>query len=336
MAKITRRDFVKMATAALASLFLNSCVPPKLVEYLASATNQSSTATQAATSTYSPTPASTPTSTSTPTQTATPAPSELDRLVSLQGPAFKIPSIEYHGLYFKMSDSIQMTPEWFEDQMRWLSDNGFHSVTGPELNGYLAGSIQLPAKSVILTFDLGAVSAKEFDEAIAPTMKNYGQHGFVYLVTCEFTNAIDKGWAADCWKRYARWADSGIATYGSHGVNHLFMDQIPYEKALLELSESKSALEENLGREVDSMAWPYEAFSVKGASLLSETGYKSGFGGWSRSITDLQVWPNDPLWWNLPRLMPYSQPGSYPFLTSRTPGITFPELITRNITPPKN
>ena len=93
-----------------------------------------------ATATLTPSP--TPTATSTATLTPTPI------------PAARIPIIEYHDPDFKMNDQVQMTQAWFGEQMAWLSQNGYTTLSAEDLAAYLDGMRNFPQKSVVLSFDL--------------------------------------------------------------------------------------------------------------------------------------------------------------------------------------
>ncbi|HSQ39049.1 MAG TPA: hypothetical protein VLM78_02720 [Anaerolineales bacterium] len=121
--------------------------------------------------TLTPTPLPTFTPTITPTVTPNPDPAtwtkeevlanhEKERLTYLeeQGPAQSIPALEYHGDNYRQEYGgavVELNPEGFEAQMAWFRENHVHAVTGEELRQWLSGNLELPARSVILTFDLG-------------------------------------------------------------------------------------------------------------------------------------------------------------------------------------
>ncbi len=79
-----------------------------------------------------------------------------------------IPVFAFHSL----------EPIFFESQMRYLSDNGYRSLTACELTACLDGSTDLPEKSVVLTFDdgWGSLWATAY-----PLMEKYGQHGIAFI-----------------------------------------------------------------------------------------------------------------------------------------------------------
>ncbi len=300
---------------------------------LNSQTPRAPTAFQALTNT----PTLPPTETPTPTNTPEPTRSPLEQAIESQGAAQRIPAIEYHGLLFYMEGVGQMTPEWFEEQMRWLSEQNFHAVTRDELNGYLYANTLLPAKSILLTFDWGQSISNQVDIQLAPLLQKYGMHGLGFIQAEDRFSNTELCPQNACWNHYRNWVKSGFIDFGSHTINHYYLSQQPYNVVISELADSKKRIEDNLGVSVDSLAWPFEDIPNNWADVLTKTGYKSAFGGWSRSLSECQVHPHDPLWGNLPRLLPYSWPGDYPMLTSlRSSGLTFPQMVMANITPPKS
>ena len=90
-----------------------------------------------------------------------------------------------------------MTPQWFDDEMKYLADNGYHAVTADELVGYVEGTSQLPAKSVVLTFDLGTPQSGDFDKIIVPTLEKYGLHGVFFVTTDSVKDECGGG--SYCW-----------------------------------------------------------------------------------------------------------------------------------------
>ncbi len=322
---ISRRDFLKISTSLVTLAGLEACSKPFR-------TTQQPTAFQRA-FTYTPTTTTEPT----PTETPTPQPtlSPLDQAVLEQGAAQRIPAIEYHGQHSDFPGVGQMRPEWFDDQLRWLAENDFHALSRDDLNGYLFSDLQLPAKSVLLTFDIGSNAARQFDEEMMPRIRDYGLHALAYILADHYMDDSIVCLENACWDHYAHWANSGWVDYGSHSVTHSYMASMPYANALEELLHSKDYIEQRLSVKVDSIAWPFEDVPSTWAAMLQDAGYQSGFGGYARPILECVVYPHDPLWGNLPRLLPYSFPGDYPKLTARTVGITFAELIMRSITPPK-
>ena len=250
-------------------------------------------------------------------------------------PFQRIPALEYHGVNYSDIYNNLMTPEWFQEQMRWLGENGYYGLNVNELRAFARESAPMPEKSVVLTFDLGRATSNLTD-IIAPTLQQYGLHGIVYVQTDTSDNpfTIDSDEQREWWGRYRSWFDAGVISYGSHSVTHRSFYMLSRESALWELTESKRYIEGGIGVPIDSFAYPYEAvprhFDI--VAVLGEAGYATAFSGPTRGYQDLQVWPNDPAWFKLPRLLPYYA-DEYRIIENRYPGVTFAQLIQENTVP---
>ncbi len=79
---------------------------------------------------------------------------------SKQGYAEQVPVLMYHYVvpkaFNKEPDNNSMINlESFEAGMKYLHDNGYYTATLSELEDYLHGYIQLPERTVVITFDDG-------------------------------------------------------------------------------------------------------------------------------------------------------------------------------------
>ena len=61
----------------------------------------------------------------------------------------------YHRIASVPGDRNALPEEKFEEQMRYLEENGFHSITVDELQAHFLHGKRLPKKPVVLTFDDG-------------------------------------------------------------------------------------------------------------------------------------------------------------------------------------
>lgn len=82
------------------------------------------------------------------------------------------------GKYKDVSTTI--TSEQFSEEMDYLNNQGFETVSMADLQKYVNGQINLPAKSTVLTFDDGLVSVRE---NAYPVLKQYGMNATEYVIT---------------------------------------------------------------------------------------------------------------------------------------------------------
>ncbi len=282
----------------------------------------SSTATLTLPPTATFTPQPTASATITPTATLTPTPTLT--------PAARIPIIEYHDPDFKLNDQVQMTTAWFEEQIRWLYENGFHTLSGDDLAAFLDGTTAFPQKSVVLTFDVGTAKKPTYTDIVLPILRKY-KFDAVFFILANDTVVTDdcKKPKHFCWNDFKQWADEGLVTIASHGLYHPDFTKLTPNEIKYELETAKKVLIEKTGRVPVAFAFPFDNASEIASTLTRAAGYQFAVAGNTRK--ELAAAPNDPDRFKLPRVYPYSNPLVYPNLTGFNH--PFAEVIT-NLTRP--
>ncbi|MFQ5613830.1 MAG: polysaccharide deacetylase family protein, partial [Anaerolineae bacterium] len=195
----------------------------------------SPSATPTATATPSPTPSPTPTPTSTPL----PTPNATDRLV-------RVPILMYHYLSSPPADAdiyrldLSVTPENFEQQLVYLKEAGYQSITLEALLRHLALGEPLPAKPVILTFDDGY---RDNYENAFPLLQKYGFTGSFFLVTRPIDDG-DPNYLT--WDMVVEMSRAGME-FGAHTYRHADLTNDDIDYLLYEIVGSKVAIEERVG-----------------------------------------------------------------------------------------
>lgn len=299
-----RRDFLKVGALFTLSAVVSSCAP-SLVGFDPTATN---TPTEIPPS---------PTGTSTPTETATTEPkSELEMLKEKYGTAKGVPVFEFHGDSYRMYDGLyEMNPESFKSQMEWLRDNEFHSVTCPELVGFLNGTTELPSRSVILSTDSGNGSLHSMPRVLE-VLQETGMHMQSYIWTMGMTD--------EAWKMFDGAVKTGLVTIGTHTMSHGDLATFSLKQGLNDLLGSRKLIEGNLGISVYGISWPLESVP-EWSPKLKDYGFEYGLAGWSREAAKLVVYKEDKERFNLPRIFPPNPNGK----SGRPQGLTLPEIMTK-------
>jgi peptidoglycan/xylan/chitin deacetylase (PgdA/CDA1 family) len=331
--QLSRQDFLKFLGYAGLSLgiesLLSACSPQGS---LLTATRTAS-ATLSATDTKAPTATTEPTATTAPTATATLSPKEAAAaarearrlsLIEKYGPATRALPLEFHGDYYYMLDGMyNMDPETFTWMMEWFQENDVWSVNGTELAGFLDGTIQLPARCVVLTTDSGYTSLESLARMI-PVLQRTEMH-FISLIWTSWMTAEETIACIDdiCWEKFREALASGVFTFGAHSESHSDFSKIDAAPGLADILESKSKIKKNLGIEVEFFSWPHEACPAW-ADQLSDHGFIAAFGGRPRALDLCSVFAEDELRWCLPRLLP---PNRGSRQSSRPEGMTIEEMM---------
>jgi peptidoglycan/xylan/chitin deacetylase (PgdA/CDA1 family) len=176
----------------------------------------------------------------------------------------RFPILTYHSID-KSGSVISTAPETFRWQMKFLSENGYKVVSLNELINLLNAEKTPFMKTVALTFDDGFHNF--FTEAF-PILEEFGFRATVFLVT-DFCGK-NNDWAGNpidfppskllSWEEIKELHDYGIE-FGNHTRTHPDLTKIPDTQAESEVVESKAKIENMLGSQVTTFAYPFGKFN---------------------------------------------------------------------------
>jgi len=249
------------------------------------------------------------------------------------GAAKRILALEYHGDDYSMyGGAYSLTPKHFEEQMRYLMNNDYHFVTGPELAGFVEGWLDLPARSIILTTDSGNASYKSLPRITALFKKLEAEYGFTpHMLPLIWTKDMAEGESQlcdgdACWNLFRDVLKSGYFTLGSHSESHDDFSTFSMEEGIADLTQSKAEIKAALGINVYFISWPFEV-CFRYVPELREAGFRFAYGGTSRGLGTAHTYKNDPIPMCLPRLLPPNPNG----LSGRPNGWTLEEMLNYTI-----
>lgn len=183
----------------------------------------------------------------------------------------KIPILMYHYFHEDNSQdsalkvSLTTTPESFEAQMKWLSDNGYKSLTLSQYFNAIAQKEALPPKAVLITVDDGY---RDFFENGAPILYKYNQTATIFVIV----NSVGSANYLD-WDQIRLLQDQGIEI-GSHSLSHPTLINQGGIDLKKELEESKEKIESEIGTKVNFFCYPGGVFDNRVAGAVQEAGYK--------------------------------------------------------------
>ena len=159
-----------------------------------------------------------------------------------------LPILAYHKIGTQKELGIPwITPSLFEKQIAFLHSEKYQAISPNDLTEAIFGTKPLPKKPVMITFDDGYDS---FYTHAFPILKRYGFTATIFMLT----GYVGKWnfWDARLgWKRFKHLSKEQIIdlsmegfTFGSHGLNHLFLTIQPHKTIQTELQTSKSILED--------------------------------------------------------------------------------------------
>ena len=157
----------------------------------------------------------------------------------------------------------------FDEQMAYLKDNGYITITPEELYEGITGNLVLPERPVIITFDDGYVD--NYTNAL-PVLKKYAMRATIFIVP-GFTNNNPNYLT---WDQLKEMEKNGFSVQ-SHTLNHRALEELPDDEIRAELLNSKLLLEKNLGHSVDFLAYPTGTYNLHIAGIAKDVGYKAAY-----------------------------------------------------------
>ncbi|WP_291643702.1 polysaccharide deacetylase family protein [Clostridium sp.] len=187
-----------------------------------------------------------------------------------------IPVLMYHSIGYKKGNTLMLPKENFREQMKYLKDNGYVTLTLDETYVFFENNKPVPEKSVVLTFDDGYVD--NYVDAL-PILKKFGFKATIFVITGE----VDKSKSYMNVEQLKEMEASGMDIQ-SHTVHHDHLAKLSYQKQLETLKESKDFLEKALNKKIKYFAYPYGEYSKESLKAVKEAGYTMAFttaGRWS-------------------------------------------------------
>ena len=213
----------------------------------------------------------------------------------------KIPVLMYHHLEKNLNNNVVISPENFENQIKYLKYAGYNTITTQQLYDYLNGSIQLPQKPILITFDDGYLSNYEM---AYPILKKYNMHAEIFVIASRIlekdveishSNEIPKmSWdqlremkdyisvQSHSWDSHYKFKSSNgnkiAAIYGSVYINGKMENQKEYEERVKnDFIRSRKLIKEKLGYEPIAISYPFGITSNDAMNIAKAAGFKLGF-----------------------------------------------------------
>jgi len=201
----------------------------------------------------------------------------LSWLPSVQG-GERIPILLYHRFGPVAADSMTVTNDAFESQMKYLKENGFTVIRLRQLvDDYLSKKQSPPPRSLVITLDDGH---KSVYTDFLPILKRYRFPATLFLYPSALSNAS----YALTWNQLREMKETGLLDLQAHTFWHpnfknerKRLKPAEYENFVeMQLKKSKEKLEKELNVKVDMLAWPFGIYDEELVNKAIEAGYVAG------------------------------------------------------------
>lgn len=218
-------------------------------------------------------------------------------------PEVQLPILMYHKIAEdSAADEYTITQKQFADDLLWLKENGFTTVTTHQLISYAESGEALPEKPVLLTFDDGYYNnylyavpllAQNNMTAVFSVIGKEVEDVSGQLNRNPLGQSMNSGEVAELAK--SNYAEIGSHTYDLHhidtrkGADRITGEsQDDYENTLLaDLQKNNDYIESVTGSRPLLFAWPYGAYPLDRSAdkVLKEAGYKISVTSYQRMNT---------------------------------------------------
>ena len=199
-----------------------------------------------------------------------------------------LPIIMYHGLLKeeKRQGQFIISPNLFEQDLRYLQENGYTTVVIADLIAYVQDGKPLPEKPVMLTFDDGYYNNYLY---AFPLLKQYNCK-MVLSPIGRYTDEYTQNKDAHCsWDAVREMMASGLVEFQNHSYNLHSIDSgrkgakkkaveslVDYRTLLVEdVMKMQTRMREETGYTPTAFVYPFGAVSSESLPILKELGFQA-------------------------------------------------------------
>ena len=207
---------------------------------------------------------------------------------SEEKPVF-LPAIMYHSVFTDTPEEYAVTPVQLENDLKWLYDNDYNSVTAQQLCDYVYNGGTLPENPVLITLDDGYYNNLS---VLLPLLEKYDMHAIVSVVGI-YTDVNAPADPHVPEYSYLTWEDinvllsSGRIEIGNHTYNMHSLykgrkgcmkkdseTESDYADALRsDISLLQDKIMENTGTLPFVFTYPFGAFSRESLPVIYDSGF---------------------------------------------------------------
>jgi peptidoglycan/xylan/chitin deacetylase (PgdA/CDA1 family) len=154
-------------------------------------------------------------------------------------------------------------PSRFEEQLLYLKNNGYETITLSEMNRYFLGSFSLPKKPIILTFD---DAYTDFYTNVFPLLEKYKVKSNLAVITGLI------GGEHMTWAQLKEVASKGVEI-ANHTRSHFDLATASAEQVREDLSAAQNELDAQLGKASRFLVFPSGKYTEETISIAKELGF---------------------------------------------------------------
>lgn len=183
--------------------------------------------------------------------------------------------LNYHFFYSDgevCGQSICLNTKKFEEQLKYLNDNHYKTLTMQEFVDWMYGKIELPQKSVLLTIDDGALGTGTHNgNKLIPLLEKYQVHATLFLITGWWSISNYQSEYLDVESHTNDMHNEGFCSGVTRGARMLCST---HDVALADLRKSIE-----ITGSTKAFCYPFYAYNNDAIQVVKEAGFKLAFAG---------------------------------------------------------
>ncbi|WP_312353359.1 polysaccharide deacetylase family protein [Aminipila sp.] len=216
-----------------------------------------------------------------------------DQNSTIDSNTINLPIIMYHGLIKdrKLQNQYFISPSLFEDDLKYLNDNGYTAITMTELIDYVYNGAPLPKKPIILTFDDGFYNNYLY---AFPALKKYDQKAVISILGYEtdrysLIKVYHPYYSYLTWSQINEMIMSGHVEIQNHTYNMHTYDngrkgcseingekyEIYKEKFMADIGLTQQKIIDYTGFTPNTLAYPFGCYTKRSEDVVKEMGFKA-------------------------------------------------------------
>lgn len=205
----------------------------------------------------------------------------------------EVPIIMYHSILKdpKRLGEYVIAPSQFEEDLKFLKDNGYTTIVMQELIDYVYSGGTLPERPVILTFDDGYYNNYLY---AYPLLKTYNQKAVISIIgkyTDLYTDNPDENanYSHVTWGNVEEMKNSGLVEIQNHSYDLHTVDKKrngskrnkgetleEYERTLnLDIGKLQKEFSDRLGYTPTTYTYPFGSISLESVDIIKNMGFKA-------------------------------------------------------------
>jgi len=185
-----------------------------------------------------------------------------------------VPILSYHRFADNCDSPLCLPARVFDQQMKYLKENGYRVISLGELHEFLKYRNSLPKRSVVISIDDGYRSVYNI---AWPILKKYDFRATLFI----YTDFVGVSKNAIAWDQLREMKKSGFEI-GAHTMSHCDLtrqnkgeDTEAYMSRIeKELSMSKQIIDKKLNQNTVFLAFPYGRYDQSVLDMCKRLGYK--------------------------------------------------------------